>query len=69
MIFRYVQHQFVLDYLRCGWHIASADLGYHAQFAVLMRGSAIAAVWSRLSTARRMPRAALGSPLARFSRH
>ena len=37
MIFRYVQHQFVLDYLRCGWHIASADLGYHAQFAVLMQ--------------------------------
>jgi hypothetical protein len=36
MIFRYVRRHLVLDYLRCGWHIASADLGHHSQWAVLM---------------------------------
>ena len=34
--FRYVKHQDVINYLRVGWHIASADLGsYHGQWAVL----------------------------------
>jgi hypothetical protein len=36
MIYRYVGHDRVLDYFRCGWMWA-ADLGeYHSDFACLM---------------------------------
>lgn len=34
--FRYVTHENVLDYLRCGWHIATTDLGHHSFYSVLM---------------------------------
>ena len=37
MIFRYVVHTRVLDYLMCGWHIAIPDLGPpHNQYSVGM---------------------------------
>ena len=26
----------MLDYARCGWHLAEVDIGYHGQYAVLM---------------------------------
>jgi hypothetical protein len=35
MIFRWVSHSRVLDYLLCGWHIAIPDLGHpHSQWSV-----------------------------------
>jgi len=37
MTFRFVPHERVLDYLKIGWHIASADLGHHARYSVLMQ--------------------------------
>ncbi len=37
MIFRYVTHDRVLDYLMCGWHIAVVDLGHHSFYGVLMQ--------------------------------
>ena len=37
MIFRYVTHDRVLDYLMCGWHIAAADIGHHSFYGVLMQ--------------------------------
>lgn len=37
MIFRYVTHDRVLDYLNVGWHIACADLGHHACYSVLLQ--------------------------------
>lgn len=38
MIFRFVVHERVLDYLMCGWHIAQPDLGPpHGGWSVLMQ--------------------------------
>ena len=37
MIFRYVTHDRVLDYLMCGWHIATVDIGHHGFYGVLMQ--------------------------------
>jgi hypothetical protein len=37
MIFRYVPHERVLDYLLIGWHIGVSDLGHHSNYAVLLR--------------------------------
>lgn len=37
LIFRFVRHERVLDYLMCGWHIAQVDLGHHSEWAVLMQ--------------------------------
>lgn len=34
--YRYVLHERVLDYLKCGWHIAQHDLGHHTYYSVLM---------------------------------
>jgi len=34
--FRIVPHHYVLDYARLGWDIAEANIGYHAEWAVLM---------------------------------
>ena len=35
--FRYVIHERVLDYLRCGWHISCVNIApHHAQYGVLM---------------------------------
>lgn len=37
MMFRFVVHEHVLDYLMCGWHIAQPDLGPpHGDWSVLM---------------------------------
>lgn len=30
MIFRYVNHHRVGDYLQCGWHIASVEISPHS---------------------------------------
>lgn len=37
MIFRFVAHERVLDYLMVGWHIATVDLGHHSQYSVLLQ--------------------------------
>lgn len=37
MIFRFVAHERVIDYLMCGWHIAGFDLGHHSEYSVLMQ--------------------------------
>ena len=36
MIYRYVRHEHVLDYLKLGWHIATVDIGYHSRYSILM---------------------------------
>ena len=37
MMYRFVLHERGIDYLNCGWHIAEVDIGYHAQWSVLMQ--------------------------------
>jgi hypothetical protein len=36
LIYRFVAHHRVHDYLNVGWHIASADIGHHSAWSVLM---------------------------------
>lgn len=36
MIYRYVVHERVVEYLKLGWWIACADLGPHGYYSVLM---------------------------------
>jgi hypothetical protein len=36
MIYRYVRHERVLDYLMCGWHILVPDLAHHGEWSVIM---------------------------------
>ena len=36
-LYRLVRHENVLDYLKCGWHIAETDIGlHHSYYSVLL---------------------------------